>query len=149
MARKDSAHRDVLWDVIAGSRQGVLATIGPGGAPHLSNVYYVPDPDERLIRVSTTANRVKGRNLERDAHASLYVPGVDFFNYSVAEGEMTLAVAKELGDPATDELHAVHSVFNGESERPAFDERMISDGRMVARLTVTRLYGLVHPSPSA
>jgi PPOX class probable F420-dependent enzyme len=148
MARKRSAQHDVLWAVIAGSREGVLATIGPTGAPHLSNVYYVPDPDQRVIRISTTATRAKGRNLERDARASLYVAGADFFNYTVAEGEMALAVAKELGDPATDELHAVHSVFNGESERPAFDERMIADGRLVARLTVRHLYGLVHPQPT-
>jgi PPOX class probable F420-dependent enzyme len=147
MARKDTAHQDALWEVVVGSREGVLATIGVTGFPHLSNVYYLPDPDERVIRISTTSTRVKGRNLERDSRASLYIPGQDFFNYTVAEGDVTLAVAAELGDPATDELHQVHSVFNGQAERPAFDHRMIADGRLVARLTVTKLYGLVHPAP--
>ena len=136
---------DELWSVIAGSQHGILATIGPTGTPHLSNVYYVPDRVERVVRISTTAVRVKGRNLLRDPRAVLHVPGHDFFNFAVAECDVVVVEAKTPGDAATDELYEVHAVFNGAADRPAFDERVIADRRMVARLAVTRLYGLVGP----
>ncbi len=143
--------QDELWAMVAGAREGVLATIGRDGLPHLSNVYYITeaaagDPEgARIIRISTTSVRAKGRNLLRDPRAVLHVPGRDFFNYAVAEGTVTLGEAKAPGDPALDELYAVDRVFNGEQERPAFDAKMIRDHRMIVRIDVTRLYGLVFP----
>jgi PPOX class probable F420-dependent enzyme len=138
-----NARQHALWDIIAGNQRGILATIGPEGMPHLSNVYYVADPTRRVVRISTTTGRVKGRNLQRDPRAALHVPGHDFFNFAVGEGDVTFTIATDRGDPATDELYEVHSVFNGEAERPAFDHRVIADGRMIVRLAVTKLYGLV------
>lgn len=139
------SRRETLWDLIADRREGILATIGSHGLPHLSNVYYAPDTQgSRVIRISTTATRAKGRNLLRDARAVLHVPGPDFFNFAVAEGRVSLTLADSPGDPATDELYAVHGLFNGASERPAFDHKMIEDRRMVVRIEVTKLYGLVH-----
>ncbi|MET7899383.1 PPOX class F420-dependent oxidoreductase [Streptomyces mirabilis] len=135
-----------LWEIVVGAREGVLATIGRDGRPHLSNVYYVPDDGPRTIRISTTAGRAKGRNLLRDPRAVLHVPGPDFFNFAVVEGTVSLGPATAPGEPAIDELHAVNTVFNGEAERPTFDHRMIRDRRMVVRIRVTNLYGLVHGS---
>ena len=40
--------QDELWQLIAASRQGTLATVGKDGAPQLSNVLYVPDRASRL-----------------------------------------------------------------------------------------------------
>jgi len=71
--------QDELWQVIAGSTHGTLATVGRDGGPQLSNILYVPDAAARLVRISTTADRVKARNLSRDARAALYVVGVDFW----------------------------------------------------------------------
>jgi len=148
VAAVTGASRDALWAIVAGSREGVLATIGADGLPHLSNVYYVPDGgdgcDGGIIRMSTTAGRAKGRNLLRDPRAVLHVRGADFFNFVVVEGDVDLAVAGSPGDAATNELYAVDSTFNGASERPAFDHRMIEDRRMIVRLAVTKVYGLVH-----
>ncbi|UGQ12813.1 PPOX class F420-dependent oxidoreductase [Yinghuangia sp. ASG 101] len=141
--------QDELWEMVAGAREGVLATIGADGLPHLSNVYYITEPPEgaadgaRIIRVSTTTTRAKGRNLLRDPRAVLHVAGADFFNYAVAEGTVTLDEAKTPGDRATDELYAVDRVFNGEQERPAFDAKMIRDRRVIVRIDVAKLYGLV------
>ena len=45
-----------LLGLIAGSRQGVLATIAADGRPQLSNVLYVWDAAERTARISTTAD---------------------------------------------------------------------------------------------
>jgi PPOX class probable F420-dependent enzyme len=142
-AAPPGAEQDALWEIVAGSRHGILATIGADGMPQLSNVYYVADLTHRVVRISTMTARTKGRNLLRDPRAALHVPGRDFFNFAVAEGDVTLAVATDPGDPATDELYAVHAVFNGEEERPAFDHRVIADQRMIVRLTVTKVYGLV------
>ncbi|NUP31194.1 MAG: TIGR03618 family F420-dependent PPOX class oxidoreductase [Streptomycetaceae bacterium] len=130
---------------MADRRQGVLATVGRDGTPHLSNVHYVCDAEARILRISTTAGRAKGRNLLRDGRAVLHVGGPDFFTFAVAEGVVTVAVPTAVGDPVTDELYGVHAVFNGAAERPRFDERMLRDGRMIVRIAVTRLYGLIPP----
>ena len=52
-----------LWEIIRGERDGVLAVVGAGGVPHLSNVYYLVDPSSDTIRMSTTTVRAKGRHL--------------------------------------------------------------------------------------
>lgn len=68
-----------LWQLVASRAQGVLATINKDGSPQLSNVLYVPDAADRLVRISTTADRVKARNLRRDPRAVLHVAGDDFW----------------------------------------------------------------------
>ncbi|MFG2953591.1 PPOX class F420-dependent oxidoreductase [Streptomyces sp. NPDC048291] len=142
--------QNALWEIVVNAREGVLATIGPDGRPHLSNVYYVPDdgPGDgpRTIHISTTSDRAKGSNLLRDPRAVLHVHGPDFFNFAVVEGTVSLGPATAPGEPAIDQLYAVNTVFNGAAERPAFDHRMIRDRRMVVRIQVTNLYGLVHRS---
>ncbi|WP_327674747.1 MULTISPECIES: TIGR03618 family F420-dependent PPOX class oxidoreductase [unclassified Streptomyces] len=138
--------QEALWQRVAGRREGVLATLGPDGTPHLSNVYYLADPATRILRLSTTTGRAKGRNLLRDPRAALYVPGEDFFNYTVAEGRFDVAVATVVGEPAIDELYAVHAASGAAGDRPAFDRRMIRHRRMLVRAEIRRLYGLVHPA---
>ena len=79
------ATEDDLWQLVEGERQGVLATVAGNGRPQLSNVLYVPGV--RVVRMSTTADRVKARNLARDPRAALHVAGRDFWHYAVARGE--------------------------------------------------------------
>ncbi len=132
-----------LWQIIRGERDGVLATIGAGGMPHLSNVYYLTDPMSDTIRMSTTTVRAKGRHLLRDPRAALYVAGLDFLKYAVAEGPVSLAVAEQPGDAATDELFDVHNKLGAAIDRAGFDEEMVTNHRMVVRLRVEHIYGLV------
>jgi len=132
-----------LWAVVASSRNGILATIDPDGTPQMSNIYYVADPDKRVLRISTTSRRAKGRNLLQTPRAALHVPGADFFNFVVASGGVTFDVAAEVGDIATDELYAHHAAFHGDAERPTFDLEMIEAQRMIVRLHVAKLYGLL------
>jgi PPOX class probable F420-dependent enzyme len=135
---------DYLWEFIAGRKQGVLATIKPDGMPQLTNILYVPDADERVVRISTTADRLKARNVLRDPRAALWVGGDDFWHFAVAEGRVTVSeVAATPGDAATDELHAVHSTFSPVASREALDAELIRDKRLVVRLHVTRLYGVM------
>jgi PPOX class probable F420-dependent enzyme len=140
-----SPSQDALWAVVRGQRRAILATVAPDGMPHLTNVHYLADPRERLVRITTTTTRVKGRNLLRDARAVLHVQGDDWFTYAVAEGPVICGVAEARGDAAIDELHEIFTAFRGPQERPNFDERMIAAHRMIVRLSVDRLYGLIPP----
>jgi PPOX class probable F420-dependent enzyme len=136
--------QDELWELVAGNQQGVLATVNADRSPQLSNVLYVADPATRTIRVSTTADRAKGRNLARDPRAALHVSGEDFWHYAVAEGPVTLSdVAAIPGDDAVEELLEVHSFFYGEIDRATFEEEMITNQRLVVRLQVSHLYGVM------
>ncbi len=56
---------------------------------------------------------------------------------------MTLAVARESGDAAIDELYEIHSALGAVSSRDGFDEDMIRHRRMAVRLDVTRVYGQI------
>jgi PPOX class probable F420-dependent enzyme len=110
----------------------------------MSNVLYVVDTADPLIRISTTADRLKARNIARDPRAALHVSGSDFWHYAVAEGGATLSeVAAEAGDAATDELFSVHSAFYGTLDRTQFDNEMIANHRLVVRLQVAHLYGVM------
>ena len=136
--------QDELWELVASSQQGVLATVKADRSPQLSNVLYVADPATRTVRVSTTADRAKVRNLARDPRAALHVSGEDFWHYAVAEGPVTLSdVAAIPGDDAVEELLEVHSFFYGEIDRASFEEEMITNQRLVVRLQVSHLYGVM------
>ena len=141
------ASEDDLWRLVVAGQQGVLATVAREGRPQLSNVLYLADAASRVLRISTTARRVKARNLARDPRAALHVSGGDFWQYAVAEGTATLsAVASVPDDDACRELLAVHSAFYGELEPGAFCQEMIVNSRLVVRLQVTHLYGVIAAS---
>ena len=138
--------QDELWQLIAANRQGTLATVGKDGAPQVSNVLYVPDRASWRVRISTTADRVKARNLARDARGVLYVMGEDFWHYAVGSGTATLsAVASSPGDPTTDELAELSTAFYGDIDRGTFDEEMIKNKRLVVRLGISGLSGVIAP----
>ena len=102
----------LLLDVIAENREGILAVVTRAGYPHLTNVPYVSDAVERTARISTTADRVKGRILQRDPRAAPHVPGAHFWSYAVAECDAELsAVAGIAGDEACRELLEVRCVL--------------------------------------
>jgi PPOX class probable F420-dependent enzyme len=133
-----------LWDLIASRREGVLATIKRSGLPQLSNVLYLPEPDGRTVRISTTADRLKARVLARDPRAVLHVTGDNFWAYAVAEGKATLTpAAADPGDEACRELLAVHSAFYGPQDEDALFAEMIARRRLVIRLGLEHVYGVI------
>jgi PPOX class probable F420-dependent enzyme len=138
-----------LLDLIAENREGVLAAVTRAGYPHLTNVLYVWDAAARIARVSTTADRVKGRILKRDPRAALHVPGPHFWSYAVAECDAELsAVAHTPGDDACRELRDVHSAFYDEPpDESKFYAQMIEAKRLVVRLRVRRVYGVLLDKP--
>ncbi len=142
------ADETALLELIAGRQEGVLAAVTAAGYPHLTNVLYSWDAERRLARVSTTADRVKGRILRANPRAALHVPGDHFWSYAVAECDAEIsAVATEPGDEACLELLEVHSTFYGERQPEPFYRQMIEAGRLVVRLRPRRLYGVLLDSP--
>jgi PPOX class probable F420-dependent enzyme len=138
-----------LQDLIANNTQGILGAVTQAGYPHLTNVLYVWDGPERIARVSTTARRVKAKVLRRDPRAALHVPGPHFWSYAVAECDAEVSeVATTPGDDACRELLEVHSAFYGKiDDERAFFAQMIEAERLVVRLRVRRLYGVLLDRP--
>jgi PPOX class probable F420-dependent enzyme len=142
------ADEQQLLDIIANSHQGILAAVTRAGYPHLTNVLYVWNREERTARISTTADRVKGRILRRNQHAALHVSGPHFWSYAVAECDAeTSDVATTRGDEASRELLEVHSAFSTDQDEAALVTRLIDERRLVVRLRVRRVYGVVLANP--
>lgn len=132
-----------LLEIVAERRQGVLATIGKNGRPQLSNILYVWDPEHRTAQISTTADRVKARNLLRDPRASLHVAGAHFWAWAAADGDVELiGPTTTPGDQAGRELLHVHTAFYGPQNEHDFYQQMIAARRLVIRLQVSHTYGL-------
>ncbi|NML51175.1 TIGR03618 family F420-dependent PPOX class oxidoreductase [Streptomyces sp. R302] len=116
-----------LSRLLSGQQFGVLASVRKTGHPHLSTVLYDWDAEERVLRVSSTADRLKVRRLRRDPHASLHVSGPDVWSFAVAEGEA------EIVDPA---------------DGAAPGEKPLPDRRVTILLRVSRLYGTALEVPA-
>jgi PPOX class probable F420-dependent enzyme len=135
---------DELWQLITAGQQAVLATTRADGSPQLSNVLYVVDAADRTVRISTKADTAKVRHLRRDPRAALHVSGRDFWAWAVAEGTVTLSdVAAAPGDPAAEELRHIHTVFYGPQHDDEFYPAVITQQRIVVRVHVQRVYGLI------
>jgi PPOX class probable F420-dependent enzyme len=147
-APDDKPPDDRLLSLVTGSRQGVLATIAADGRPQLSNVLYVWDAGQQVARISTTADRTKARNLHRDPRGAMHVTGRHFWQFAVAEGPVTLsAVAAEPGDEASRELLELHAAFYGPQDENDLYRQLIAARRLVIRLHVRRVYGVVLENP--
>jgi PPOX class probable F420-dependent enzyme len=138
-----------LLELIGSRSQGVLAGVRKSGHPHLTNILYVWDAETRTARISTQADRVKGRILRRDPHAALYVPGDHFWAFAVAEGDVTVSeVAREPGDPATEEgVELLRHFYGADLDVGETTARLIREQRIVVRLPAERVYGLVLDAP--
>ncbi|WP_336213477.1 pyridoxamine 5'-phosphate oxidase family protein [Nonomuraea sp. LPB2021202275-12-8] len=131
-----------LAQLLARQRFGALATQKSSGHPHLSTVAYTWDPQQQVIRISTIADRLKVRQLQKDPHSALYVASDDFWSYAVAEGEAELSpVTTDPGDEAGLELLAMQQGLDDPADQEAFLRQMVADRRMTIRLRVSRLYG--------
>jgi PPOX class probable F420-dependent enzyme len=139
----------LLLDLIASNSQGILAAVTRAGYPHLTNVLYVWDAAKRTALVSTTADRVKGRILRRDPRAALHVSGSHFWSYAVAECDVDVSeVATTPGDETCRELLDVHSALSSRvADETAFFAQMVDARRLVLRLRVRRLYGVLLDKP--
>lgn len=140
----------VALDFVRRRRQGVLATIGTSGLPHLTNILYSTAEQsgghsDVVIEVSITDTRAKTRNLRRDPRAVLYVVGDDFWHYVVIEAHAELTPpAANADDETVDGLVALYRRLAG--EHPNWEEyrsAMVDERRVVLRLRPQRAYGIL------
>jgi PPOX class probable F420-dependent enzyme len=124
---------------------GALATIKRDGRPQISMVGFTLDSAAEVIRISVVDGRAKVHNLRRDPRASVLVTSTDGWSYVVLEGTVELSpVAAAPDDDTVEELVDVYRSIRG-ADHPDWDEyraAMVSDHRLVARLSIERAYGL-------
>ena len=130
---------------VAERRWGVLTTLKRDGRPQLSNVGYAYDPQQRLFRVSVTADRAKTRNLQRDPRVTLHVSSDDFWSWVAVEGTAELTpVAADPHDATVEELVTYYRGVSGEHEDwDDYRRAMVADRRLVVRFTPEHTYGEV------
>ncbi len=118
--------------------RGVLATIKRGGRPQLSHFVYTLD-DDGLIKISTTRDRAKTRNIERDPRVSLAVVADNWADYLVVEGTCEVRDGDVLA-----ELRHVYERIAGKPHPnwEEFDQAMVREGRVVLVITIERMYPL-------
>ena len=133
---------EALSGLLSTQQFGTLATNKRSGHPHLTTMVYSWDPEARIVRFSTTADRIKVKQLRRDSRAALHVPGGDVWSFAVAEGEAEVSeVTTVPGDATGRELLALLPAFANPEDEEAFLAQLVTERRVVVRLKVTRLYG--------
>ncbi|MFE8914068.1 PPOX class F420-dependent oxidoreductase [Streptomyces globisporus] len=133
---------EALSGLLGQQQFGTLATNKRSGHPHLTTMVYSWDPEARIVRFSTTADRVKTKHLRRDPRAALHVPGGDVWSFAVAEGEAEVSGSTtEPGDAVGRELLGMIPEGGRPEDEAAFFEELVAERRVVIRLTVDRLYG--------
>ncbi|RBQ20082.1 PPOX class F420-dependent oxidoreductase [Spongiactinospora rosea] len=127
--------------------RGVLITIKRDGRPQLSTVGFSYDDAEGVIRIASTEDRAKSKNLKRDHRASFYVTAEGFGSYVVAECTAEVSpTATAPDDPVVDELIQMYRSTQGEHHDWAeFRASKVADRRLVIRLRVERTYGFIMP----
>jgi PPOX class probable F420-dependent enzyme len=128
---------------------GAVTTIKRDGRPQLSmvNLHVAPDgPHGTEVRASVTDGRAKVANLRRDPRVSVLVTASGGTSYAVLEGDASFSpVAQAVDDATTDELVELYRTIRG-VEHPDWDDyrrAMVADRRLVLRVAVTRVYGLI------
>ncbi|MFF3617118.1 pyridoxamine 5'-phosphate oxidase family protein [Streptomyces sp. NPDC002580] len=133
---------EALSDLLAQQQFGTLATVKRSGHPHLTTMVYSWDPEARVVRFSTTADRVKIQHLRLDPHAALHVSGGDVWSFAVAEGEAVVSESTAVpGDAVGRELLGMIPQSGRPEDEAAFLEELVAERRVVIRLKVDRLYG--------
>ncbi|MBB6351475.1 PPOX class F420-dependent oxidoreductase [Nonomuraea muscovyensis] len=133
---------EALSDLLGGQQFGTLATNKRSGHPHLTTMLFSWDPEARVVRFSTTADRIKVKHLRRDPRAALHVQGGDVWSFAVAEGEAEVSESTTVpGDPVGRELLAMIPEAAKPADEDAFLAQLVAERRVVIRLKVDRLYG--------
>ncbi|MBC9712039.1 TIGR03618 family F420-dependent PPOX class oxidoreductase [Streptomyces sp. TRM66268-LWL] len=131
-----------LSELLGAQQFSVLATVRRTGHPHLSTVLHHWDPQERILRISTTAGRLKVRQIQADPHAALHVSGPGNWSFAVAEGEAEVSgPTMTPGDAVGRELLSLTPGFSDPDDELGFLEQLVDEQRVVIRLRVSRLYG--------
>ncbi|MFD9359426.1 TIGR03618 family F420-dependent PPOX class oxidoreductase [Streptomyces sp. NPDC060031] len=133
---------EALSELLSAQQFGTLATNKGSGHPHLTTMLYSWDAGARIVRFSTTADRIKVKQLRRDPRAAVHVPGGNVWSFAVAEGEADVSeITTTPGDAVGRELLAMVPGSAKPQDEDAFFEQLVAERRVVIRLKVSRLYG--------
>jgi PPOX class probable F420-dependent enzyme len=119
-----SSHKDIL------DKNGflVLSTLGRDGSPQQSTVWYAWDGD--ALKVSTTTERQKHRNISRDPRVSgMILDPDDPYRYLEVRGEATIAP-----DPKRELIEELSQRDTG----GAFDDPAPDEDRVIIRIRPSR-----------
>lgn len=129
-----------LRDFLDANRVGVLATSTSRGLPRQSLVYYARDGDSLLI--STEAQRLKARDVERSGWASLCVMGHEAPYPSAVFSGAAEILTKDIGTPTALIMQRIADL--PERPEPQTDAALAEIGRVVMRLTIDRVSAVNH-----
>ncbi len=120
------------------NHRGVLATAKQNGRPQLSNIGYLYDEDGE-IKISTTSDRVKARNIARNPQVSMVALGDNWYQYLVVEGTATVSEEGQLA-----ELRRVYQGIAGKAHPnwQEYDEAMLRDHRVIISIKIEKMYPL-------
>jgi len=124
-----------LREFLDANRVGVLATGAESGLPRQSLVYYARDGGCLLI--STLAQRLKARDVERSGWASLCVMGHDAPYPSAVFSGAAEIETQEIGAPTALIMQRVADL--PEPPEPQSDAALAELGRVVMRLRIDRV----------
>ena len=124
------------------NHQGVLTCFRRNGMPPMSIVTCGAYRDG--VAFSTTADRAKLLNLQRDSRCSLMISKQDWWGYVVLEGRATI-LSQE--NTAADELRdALRDVYRAATNKdhpnwPEYDQAMVADRRAAVIVVPDHIYG--------
>jgi PPOX class probable F420-dependent enzyme len=124
-----------LREFLDAQRVGVLATAAEDGRPRQSLVYYARDGD-RLV-LSTLAQRLKAKDVERSGWASVCVMGHESpYPSAVFSGHAEI-LTRDIGAPTA----AIVQKIAGSEEppEPQTDEALAAIGRVVIRIAIEQV----------
>ena len=131
-------NREQALEYLKRNHRGVLATLKADGRPQLSNMAYMLD-DDGTIKISTTSDRAKTRNVRRDPRVSLLVLGDNWYQYRVVEG-----TGRIIDEGVQSELRRVYEAIAGKPhpDWQEFDEAMVREQRVILTITIEKMYPL-------
>ena len=131
-----------LRELLDSNRVGVLATIGEHGRPRQSLVYYARD--DNVLLISTLAQRLKAKDVQRSEWASLCVMGHETpYPSAVFSGPADI-MTKDIGRPTALIMQRIAGV--PEPPEPQTDEALAAVGRVILRIAVERVAAVTHLS---
>ena len=131
-------------DWASNRKHGVLITLRKDGRAQSSDVVYAVI-DGRIC-VSLTDDRAKTRNMARDNRVIFHITDPGSWSYASIDATVELSPVTTASDDATaEDLVAVYRSVAGEHDDwDEFRAAMISEGRLVAKLTPHSVTGQIH-----
>ena len=121
--------------LLEGTRTGKLATVRADGRPHVVPIWFTLDGDDLVL--TTGADTVKGRNIERDPRVCVCVDDEDPpFSFVTVEGE---AAVSEDPDELLHWATRLGGRYMGAERAEEYGRRNAVEGELLVRITPTKI----------